>query len=100
MNRLSEVQNLLFAEDAGVLDDLERPDCHLRSISVRYTEPQRGVYRLWFLCSECKFHQRVQLSGKPKHFSTERLDERLQAHDAEILENCHFKLPDDRGSGT
>lgn len=94
MNRLAEIQNLLSAEDAGVLDGLDCPDCHLRSVSVRYTEPQEGVYRLWFLCSQCKFQQRVQLAGKPKHFSIERVDERLQKYDADILEKCHFKLPE------
>lgn len=95
MNRLAEIQNLLVAEDAGVLDGLECPDCHVRSVAVRYTEPQEGVYRLWFLCSECKFQQRVQLAGKPKYFSIQRVDERLQAYDADILEKCVFPLPGD-----
>ena len=93
MNRLTEIQNLLFAED-------KCPYCHLRSVSVRYTEPQEGVYRLWFLCSKCKFQQRVQLAGKPKHFSIERVDEPLQAYDADILDQCHFKLPEDPTSSS
>lgn len=100
MDRLAKFQHLLVAEEAGVLDGLECPDCHSRSVSVRYAEPQQRLYRLWFLCSECNFHQRVQLAGKPKHFSIDRVDERLHAYDADIIEKCHFKPPDDSGSGT
>jgi hypothetical protein len=101
MNRLAEIQNLLVAEKLGVLDGLECPDCHLHSVSVRYTEPQKSVYRTWFLCSECAFQQRVQMAAKPRHFSIERVDERLQAYDADILDKCHFKLkPDDPTSSS
>ena len=39
MNRLTEIQNLLVAEEGGVLDGLECPDCHIHSVSVRYTQP-------------------------------------------------------------
>jgi RNase P subunit RPR2 len=92
MDRLAQIKTLLIAEEEGTLDRLECPDCHARTVSVRYTEPQEGVYRLWFLCSECTFQQRVQLAGKPKHFSIDRVDERLQAYDTDIMEQCHFKL--------
>ena len=100
MNRLAQIQNLLVAEQNGVLDRLECPDCHLNSVFVRYTEPQKGVYRTWFLCSECSFKERIQIAGKPKHFSMERVDERLQAYDADILEKCHFKLPNQSTSAS
>jgi hypothetical protein len=100
MNRLTEIQNLLVAEEGGVLDGLECPDCHMLSVSVRYTQPKEGVYRTWFLCSECVFQQRVQMAAKPKYFSIERVDERLQAYDVDILEKCHFKLPEDPTSSS
>ena len=45
MNRLTELQNLLVAEEGGVLDGLGCPDCHMHSVSVRYTQPNEGVYR-------------------------------------------------------
>jgi hypothetical protein len=83
---------MLAAEADGVLDGLECPDCHIRVVSVRYTEPQKGVYRTWFMCSECAFQQRTQNSGKPAHFSADRVDSRLQAYDADILEKCIFRL--------
>lgn len=98
MNRLAEIQNLLIAEEDGVLDRLECPDCHMHSVSVRYTEPQKSVYRMWFLCCKCDFKQRVQMATKPKYFSAERVDERLQAYDADIIEKCQFKLPKDETS--
>ena len=79
---------MLIAAEEGSLDDLECPDCHAHSVSVRYTEPQEGVYRLWFLCSEWAFQQRVQLAGKPKHFSVERVGERLQAYDTDIRKSA------------
>jgi len=100
MNRLAQLQTLLSAEEEGALDGLQCPDCHVHSVSVRYTEPQRGVCRLWFLCSECPFRLRIQMVGKPKHFSMERVDERLQAYDADILAKCHFKLPKDPTSSS
>ena len=95
MDRWAKVKSLLVAEDAGVLDSLECPDCRSHSVSVRYTNPQENVYRTWFLCSECTFQERAQMAERPKHFSIERVDKRLEAYDADLLEKCRFKLPDD-----
>jgi len=61
-------------------------------VSVRFTQPQKGVYRTWFLCSECSFHTRAQNSERPPHYSDERVDKRLEEYDADILEKCVFKL--------
>jgi hypothetical protein len=67
MDRLSDIEILLLARMVVFWMILNVPTATCARFLCN-TETQRGVYRLWFLCGECKFHQRVQLSGKTKHF--------------------------------
>ena len=53
----------------------------------------QDAYRTWFVCSKCPFRLRLQNSGRPTHFSEDRIDERLQAYDVNILSSCKFPLP-------
>ena len=94
-NRLAAHVSLTRSAHSGVLDSLEGPDCHKLSVSVRFTQPQKGVYRPWFLHSECPFHTRVQNSERPPHYSDDRVDKRLEEYDVDILEKCVFKLKPD-----
>ncbi|MCA9317195.1 MAG: hypothetical protein KDB73_17030 [Planctomycetes bacterium] len=72
---------LLRLESRGVLDDLPCPACGADTVQVRYTNPFEGEYRVWFLCSRCDFRTRAQASGKPPHYTPERVDEELQEQD-------------------
>lgn len=93
--RLAGHLGLFKMANKGSLDSLECPDCHKRSVSVCFTQPQKGVYRTWFLCSECTFKLRVQCSVCPPYYATDRVDKRLEAYDADVLEKCVFKLKPD-----
>ena len=90
MDRLDHIVAILASAADGVLDDLECPDCHARSVSVRFTNPQEGVFRTWLVCSQCTFEQRSQNSEKPRTFSSKRVDKRLQDYDAAMLEKAKF----------
>ena len=72
---------LLQSADCGRLDSIECPQCKQATVAVWYTHPFPREYRTWFVCSNCSFSMRAQNSAKPKHFSRERLDERLQSLD-------------------
>jgi protein-arginine kinase activator protein McsA len=88
--------SLLQAADKGALDSLECPQCHKHAVSVRFTQPQRGVYRTWFVCSECSFHTRAQNSERPRHYSDERVDKRLEEYDSDLLSNMRFPHPGEK----
>lgn len=92
--RLEAYLSLLRAEESGALDSLECPDCHNPSVSVRFTQPQIGVYRTWFLCSECRFQTRAQDSRRPTHYSEDRVDKRLEEYDSELMRKMRFPPPD------
>lgn len=81
----------------GNFDSLECPECHNWSVSVRFTHPRQDAYRTWFVCSKCPFRLRLQNSGRPTHFSEDRIDELLQAYDVDILTKCKFPLPKEPG---
>jgi hypothetical protein len=72
---------LLKSADAGTLDGLLCPKCGAASVSVRFTNPFDGQYRTWFVCGSCDFRMRAQDSGKPRHFSPDRVDAALERHD-------------------
>ena len=84
---------LLRAAEAGTLDSLECPNCHRPFVSVRFTQPQKDVYRTWFLCSGCAFETRAQNSRKPAHYSDERVDKRLEKYDSDLLSRTQFPYP-------
>jgi hypothetical protein len=93
-SRLEEHFRLLRAADAGALDSLECPQCHKLSVTVRFTQPQRDVYRTWFLCSGCTFETRVQNSERPPHYSEERVDKCLEKYDSDLLSRMRFPRPE------
>jgi hypothetical protein len=94
--RLEAHLSLVRAADSGALDSLECPECHKLSVSVRFTQAQKGVYRTWFICSECTFHTRAQNSERPPHYSEERVDKRLEEYDSDLLGKMRFPRPDEK----
>ena len=61
--RSAHVVRLLKEPMPGTLDALECPSCHRDSVSVWFTHPGDGIYRTWFICSECSFQLRAQNVG-------------------------------------
>ena len=92
--RLEAHVSLARAAESGTLDSLECPDCHKLAVSVRFTQPQKGLYRTWFICSECTFHTRAQDSGRPAHYSEERVDKYLEEYDSDLLSKMRFPRSD------
>jgi len=76
---------LLRALESGLLEQIECPYCHNRSVSVRFTHPAETEYRTWFICEECSFKMRTQNSERPRYFSPDRIDIALEAYDLKIL---------------
>jgi hypothetical protein len=76
---------LLRLAAGGILDSLPCPECHQCSMTVRFTNPAPNEYRTWFVCESCSFTVRAQNSGRPPHYSDERVDNRLEAYDAKII---------------
>ncbi len=93
---LAHQQRLLWAADAGTLDDLECPRCRQHSVSVWFTHPGDGIYRTWFICSECSFQLRAQNVGIPPHYSEDRVSEQLENYDESLLARARFKRPIDK----
>jgi hypothetical protein len=81
---------LLHALEAGTLDSLECPVCHSMSVSVRFTHAKPDEYRTWFVCAKCQFKLRVQNTGVPPFFTEERVDEYLEAYDADLFKKRRF----------
>lgn len=81
---------LLQGLETGTLDSLECPECHSMSVSVRFTHAKPHEYRTWFICSKCQFKLRVQNTEVPPFFSEERVDEYLEAYDADLLKKRRF----------
>src|SRR5208337_4872216 len=73
--QVAHAVRLFKAASEGTLDTLECPSCHKHSGSVWFTHPGDGVYRTWFVCSECSFQLRAQNSGRPEHYSEDRVSE-------------------------
>jgi len=65
----------------GELDGLPCPDCGVDSVTVKFTSPDAGQYRTWFVCLSCDFTMRTQNSGRPAHFDAERVDSSLERMD-------------------
>jgi hypothetical protein len=95
-DQLVHQRRLLWAASAGTLDDLECPLCHQRSESAWFTHPGDGIYRTWFICTECSFQLRAQNSGRPEHYSEDRVSEQLENSDEGLLESARFKRPIDK----
>jgi len=60
--------DLVRSATAGRLDDLPCPKCGQLRVSVKFTQPQSGEYRTWFICTDCGFQMRTQNSERPAHF--------------------------------
>jgi|SRR5580704_4019476 hypothetical protein len=94
-DRVAQIQTLLIAAAEGVLDNLECPSCHLLSVSVWFTRPKKNQYRTWFICKNCSFQTRSINAERPVTFSKDRLSEKLQACDSDLLSGMRFPWPDE-----
>jgi hypothetical protein len=77
----------------GRHERLQCPECDQPTVSVWFTHPEGEFYRIWFLCSACTFHTRVQCVDKPAHFSEGRRRMDLEEKDTSILKKSTFKRP-------
>jgi hypothetical protein len=71
--------------ESGQWDSLECPKCHNHSVAAWFTNPVPREYRTWFVCSRCGFRVRIQNSGQPCQFCSERVNKELESYDAEVL---------------
>jgi hypothetical protein len=85
MATADEISALCLAADAGRLDALECPKCQKPAVSVSFAHPGADEYRVWFACSECSFSMTGRHLGKPRHFSEDRVNAKLQAYDVELF---------------
>lgn len=88
LNQSDDVQlrlGLLNVLESGILDSIGCPRCHQPTVSVSFTHPSHDEFRTWFICKNCSFSMRTQNSEQPKHFSSDRVDERLEHYDLDIL---------------
>ena len=93
--RLAHQLRRLEAAAAGTLDALECPNCLKYSVSVWFTHPGDDIFRTWFICGECSFEMRAQNSGRPQHYSEDRLSEQKGNYDESLLAKARFKRPKD-----
>ena len=73
--------HLVSLATQGRLDGLPCPQCNQGSVTVRFTNPDPGEYRTWFVCPSCGFRMRTQNSGRPTHFAADRVDPDLERED-------------------
>lgn len=92
-SKAQKITELLWAADEGRLEELDCPDCHEPTVSVWFTHPMEGEYRTWFICGECSFHIRAHNTGRPPHYSEERVSEKLENYDEHLLSTAKFKRP-------
>ncbi len=85
--------HLCFLREAesGHLDELTCPFCHSPSVSVWFSNPAPGVFRMWFVCTACSFQTRTQHAKKPNGFSPARVRDDLQKKDEAVLKQSKFK---------
>jgi len=83
--KLAGQKRLLWAAHEGNLDALECTDCGQHSVSVWFTHPGDGIYRTWFICTDCSFELRAQNLGCPPHYSEDRVSEHLENYDERAL---------------
>ena len=84
-DRLKQYRPAFAAMEAGILDGIECPECRKEAASVRFTHPEPTEYRTWLVCRECSFKLRLHTVGVPITFSEDRVDEYLEAYDADLL---------------
>jgi hypothetical protein len=75
---------LLRALESGALDGIECPNCHQHTVSVWFTHPTDNEYRTWFICGECTFEMRAQNTSRPRFYTAERVNNRLDEYDREV----------------
>jgi hypothetical protein len=90
---LIATERLFHEADSGILDSIECPRCHQRSVSVWFTRPKENQYRTWLVCGDCSFEARAINSERPRSFSEKRIHERLQAYDSDLLGKARFPWP-------
>ena len=90
------VNDLCRAEESGALDSIECPSCRQKSVSIWFSHPRKDEYRTWFICAECSFEGRAINSGRPKNFSEDRVNERLQKYDSDLLAKMRFPRPEEK----
>lgn len=83
--KLERAMSLIRQAEAGVLDELECPDCRNKSVSVWFTNPAEGQFYEWFVCERCKFDSRVVCSEKPTSYSEARVHYKLELYDKDLL---------------
>ena len=88
---VSRRMKLLHELESGVLDSLECPDCHKRTVSVWFSHPGETEYRTWFVCSNCSFRMRAQNTDRPRFYSEERLSHELDVYDNRLLGMTRLK---------
>jgi len=94
--RMAHLLTLLNAASAGTLDALECPRCRQDAVSVWFTHPGDGIYRTWFICTECSFQLRAQNVDIPRHYSQDRVSEQLENYDERQVASARFKRPIDK----
>ncbi len=62
-----------WAAESGQLHGIPCPQCGQPTVSVWFTPPRRGVYFIWYVCTNCAFETRGQYSGPPSFFTEKRL---------------------------
>jgi hypothetical protein len=82
---------LLNAVAEGHFEALGCPVCFQKSVSAWFTHPVPGIYRTWFVCSNCDLHTRAQHSERPKFFSLARIRPELEDIDSSVLNSTTFE---------
>jgi hypothetical protein len=91
IGRAKAVVRLAAEANAGSLSGLRCPVCRRPSVGVWFSHPALEIYRIWFLCANCRFQTRAQNAGKPAYFSEERRRPDLEARDLERLRRAVVK---------
>ena len=97
--KLERALSLLRQSEAGILDELECPDCRNRSVSVWFTNPAEGQFRQWFVCERCKFDSRVVCLEKPTIYAESRVHHQLELYDKNLLSKMTVYRPPAKGDG-
>ncbi len=84
---------LLGDLEAGKLQNLDCPTCHLPEVNVWFTQPVKDTYRTWFICGTCGFHNHAQNSERPRFYSEDLRRQDLEVRDLVIIQQAKFKKP-------
>jgi len=90
---MRQLHRLLERTVTDEFDSLECPQCHQPSLSIWFTPPRKDHYRTSFVCSQCQLEARDidrQMAG---NYWEERMNRRLHAYDAELLQEGPLPAP-------